>query len=304
MNGLDSLFTRLWGGSILAHLLLFSALFLIPAGGPPLEPIMVYRVKLVDAPAQPPVRKLEISTDSISSLAPGPPGAETEVPPPGALAVPSAPEAPARPLPAAIAAPPLLPPPDRQSAPPALEGPPAPVEAAAARPLPSLPATSKPPPPPSPALGAGELPPTSAPAAAPRSDPAMEKLRKKVQSLQIRFEEPVVATGGPGIAPAPNRGFRLSLRIYQNQLQEEIKRRYTFPGSFDPNLRARVRLTITRDGKVAKTEILQSSGNEPFDLAVRLTLQRVKFPPIPETIEGETVTQVITFTPDNFSGRR
>lgn len=315
MNGGDVLFHRLWGASFAGHLVLFAIFFLLPAGGPGGErAVPVYQVKIVDLPARPVAPQLDFSKESVFAPEADEPAAEDS---PGApLAVPSAAlPAPARPPAPPRASAPAAPPPASvpsarltAPAPPAMsQGVQPGAETTAPAPLPSLPSAPAPAPAPPAPLPVVPPPPGASPATPRSGSSLLERTRERVQTLQLRFEEAAVggeSTASPGIRgqAAPAASSRLSLRLYQNQLREEIQRRYHFPGHFDRDLRVRVRITVNRDGTVAKTEVLETSGHEPFDLAVRLTLRRAKFPPIPANIPGDTVVQVVAFSPDLLGG--
>lgn len=59
----------------------------------------------------------------------------------------------------------------------------------------------------------------------------------------------------------------------------------------------RVRITIERDGTVSNVTFLERSGNENFDRAALLSIRRTNLPPIPDGIQGDTITQIVVFRP-------
>jgi len=288
--------------------------FLLPPGGGH-PPVAVYTVRILDVPAQPAVRGLELSTRAISELKLEAPSLDVERPTPQEpeAAVPEQAErmlqsmleglqAPVRPLPTApeAAAP---------AAPPSPEGvlpaPPAPATETPRAPLPGMPALPERPPaaPRAPAAPAAPRPPAvpaappqapAPPAAAPEERSPLEEVRRRVQSLELRVEQPAGPVEAPGASAMSSV---VSLRAYQNRVQAAVKERYTFPGTFPPQLTARVRVVLERDGTPRSIEMLTPSGNERFDYAVLLTLRSTKFPPVPDEVAGETITQVFLFSP-------
>jgi len=289
----NTLFQRFWVASLLGHITFFVFLFVLPTGSPQ-QTLSVYTVTIVDVPAQPPVRALDLSTGAISelklesaSLVPDIiPPTKMEVPSAGMITPPSA-ESP-------LAAPPKLP-----SAAPAPKAPAAITGESALpslpTPMPEVPQPSAPATLPSPPVA--DAPQASAPQTTALPSSPLDKLREKVQSLQIEFEPVEKGTAGTGMAAPDSASSMISLRIYQNRLQEAIKRNYKFPGNFPDGLQARVRVTINRDGSVTALEIAESSGNKQFDYAAMLALRRAKFPPLPDSVENDTLTQVILFSP-------
>jgi TonB family protein len=85
--------------------------------------------------------------------------------------------------------------------------------------------------------------------------------------------------------------------MFKTTVQEEVQKKYQFPGGFDKELWVRVRITIDRDGTISNVTFLERSGNEHFDRAALLSIRRTKLPPIPDGIEGDTITQVVVFRP-------
>ncbi|HKJ22356.1 MAG TPA: TonB family protein [Gammaproteobacteria bacterium] len=313
--------------SLLIHAVLFTVVFFLPAGSRAPQ-VDVYRVKILEAPARPQARALDLQTDVISELELEAPSLSPEAPPltapetPQAAAPPEVPQAAPQPAPQAPTPGPGVTETPRVSAPPApqAEGgipvppkpqegapaPPPPQEAAAPLPrLPEAPATETPETArPQPSAEAPTAPEAAAPPSPPQTsaeqEAAMEALREKVRSLSMQFEEARTAQPetSQGVQPPEPVGSPLSLRRYQEQIRQAVQANYTFPGGFPPDLHVRARVTISRDGTVQHAEILESSGNEQFDYAVLLTLRGAKLPPIPDEIEGETLVQTFQFTPD------
>ena len=289
----DSLrFNGVLAGSIFLHALFFLFVFALPGGTPDPDLVRVYHVNVVEAPARPKVRQLELSTQPISELKLEAPSLKLETPPetavPAAERPPAAPPAPppAVPSPAAVAPAQI----QTKATPPA--------PAATLPKLPAAPKERQPAPPAPPSTREEAAPPPLPPAAPePQRRSAIERVRQKVDRLNLEFEKTVIHKAGESAPGQRMAKSPISLRRYLNTVQEAITENYKFPGGFDKNLWVRVRLTIQRDGTITKTEILESSGNERFDYAARIALRRAKLPPIPDGIEGDSITQVIKFTP-------
>ena len=122
----------------------------------------------------------------------------------------------------------------------------------------------------------------------PRAEPGRVDMRLELANTEQRGPVKVLIA-------APRS--RISLRMYQASVQEEVQKKYKFPGGFDKNLWVRVRLTIARDGSVRNITFLERSGNEHFDRAALLSIRRTRLPPIPDGIKGDTITQVVLFRP-------
>ena len=267
------------------HVVIFFFLFALPAGTPDPDLVRVYRVNVVEAPPRPKVRRLDVSTTPISELSLEAPSLSLQAPPEAAPSVPDAPPT-APPLETAV------PPPTPQAAAPALprtrEPAPLPV-------LPKAPAAAAQPVPPRPPAPAREsaappLPPSTVGEERPPS--ALEETRSKVERLRLRPPAPAPPVTGT----RPPRS-RVSLRMFKATVQEEVQKKYQFPGGFDKELWVRVRITIDRDGTISNVTFLERSGNEHFDRAALLSIRRTKLPPIPDGIEGDTITQVVVFRP-------
>lgn len=296
MTGENLRFNGWFAGSLFAHLGLFFLLFLLPAPGNG-ELVTIYRVNVVEAPARPKVKKLTISTRSISELDLEAPSLNPEAPPLEAPQAPAAPEA----LPSAAPDPAAVPPPPvALTARPAPQGVPPPQgEAPAQGALPALPPVQ-----PRAAPQARALEKPQGPPAPPRREdvaqPAptpLEKLRPRVEQINLKIEQ--APPSAPGVERPQGAGpsSLLSLRLFWNRVSEAIKENYSFPGSFESGLLVRVRLTIERDGTLSEIVVVTSSGNESFDYAAIIALRRTKFPPLPDGYEGATMTQVIGFSP-------
>jgi TonB family protein len=130
----------------------------------------------------------------------------------------------------------------------------------------------------------------------PERQSAMERLRSKVRTLDLQVEAAPPERPATAAAPAREQNV-LALRLYSNRVREAVKEQYTFPGSFDASLRARVRVVLNRDGSVRGTELLESSGNERFDRLVCMSaFNNARIPPVPQNIEGEGDTLTLYFT--------
>ncbi len=294
----ELLFVPVLLASLLVHALLFVLLMLVPSGGTP-ETVKIYRVEIVEAPSRPQARDLRFSTAALSALRLEAPALTPERPPSVPAATPQTPAAPAAPqapkAPETAAATPVLPLPPLPTAPRGL-----PQQAPAAPlPPPSMAA-------PSTAQTAAPQPPTAQAPPPPAADSPLlrepsplEALRQKVQQLNLQVESaPAVPGTTTGLGDPSRPRNPLALRRYQARIQERVKQNYTFPGGFEGALAARVLVVIARDGSKRNIEIIQSSGNERFDYAVMLTLRGTEFPPLPDEIEGETLTQTFLFSPN------
>jgi TonB C terminal len=294
-------FQRALLASLLLHALLLTLFFTLPGGGAP-EPVQIYTVRIMEAPAQPEARALELSTEAISALKLESPSLRADAPPLPAPEQPDVPDVERFAQPSAAAAPAL---PRAPAAPPAPPpSPTAPLTAAPQAPpslpsLPSLPAAAPAAapaarPPAAAARKAG--PPTALPDAEPERPSAMEQLRSKVRTLNLQVE--AAPRPAPSDVPAPARERNvLSLRLYSNRVREAVKEQYTFPGAFDAGLRARVRVVLERDGTLRSTELLESSGNERFDRLVCLAaFNKARIPAVPPSVEGDGDTLTLYFT--------
>lgn len=278
-------------GSVLLHAILFIFLFALPAGVPNPEMVRIYRISVVEAPPQPKARRLEISTKPISALKLESPTLSVETPPEIPDAPTSAPPLQTEPAPEIPDAPTSAPPPPQATAParlPALPTAPAAAPAAARAPSPPPKAPAQPP-------EAPPLPPTVAPKAPSQPPSLLEQMRLRVEQLKTRSPEPAPPLSSDSSTRTPRS--RISLRMYKTSVQEEVQRKYKFPGGFDKDLWVRVRLVIARDGTIRNITFLERSGNEHFDRAALLSIRRTKLPPIPDGIEGDTISQVVLFRP-------
>jgi TonB family protein len=271
---------------MILHVTFFFFLFALPAGVPSPELVRIYKVKVVEAPRQPKARRLEVSTQPISEL-------RLESPP-------AIPEPPPTPPPSKAAAPPLQPPSPKPATPAAVPEPPT-LKTATPAELPALPAppkqSSTPPavtaPKPETPASVKSVRPGAVP---PKQEPsAMEQARLRVEQSKARMPEPGPPVVSPGASRAPRS--RISLRMYKASVQEEVQRKYKFPGGFDKSLWVRVRLVIARDGSIRGITFLERSGNEHFDRAALLSIRRTRLPPVPDNIEGDSITQVVLFRP-------
>ncbi len=298
-------FQRALLASLLFHVLLLALFMTLPGGGPA-EPVQIYTVRILEAPARPQARELTLSTQAISALKLESPSLNVDKPP---LPEPDQADVPdVETFPKAPRAPDALPPPRAPSlTPPQPKAPSAPGPLPPAATLnsapPALPSLPEPAPP-----TASQVPtrrPASRPAATPLPDnepvppSAMEQLRSKVRQLNLEVEAtPARSAARPTQEPQPGAERNvLSLRLYANRVREAVKERYTFPGGFDPSLRARVRVVLNRDGSVRSAELLESSGNERFDRLVCLgAFNKARIPPVPQGIEGDGDTLTLNFT--------
>jgi TonB family protein len=313
-------FQRALLASLALHGVLIVAFMTLPGGGPS-EPVRVYTVRIVEAPPRPEARALALSTEAISALRLESPTLRPDAPPLPALESPDVPaverfpQAPASPgagPPAApgastATAPSLTPPaPESPRGPPAPRPPPGTPTVGAPPALPSLPAAPPLPPtaPPATPRSAGQAaqpPSASAPTPPALTDEparpsAMEQLRGRVQTLDLQVDSEPPAQASGTSAPARERNV-LSLRVYTNRVREAVKEQYTFPGTFDGALRARLRVVLNRDGSVRGTELLESSGNARFDRLVCLAaFNRARIPAIPRDLEIDGDSLTLTFT--------
>ena len=122
----------------------------------------------------------------------------------------------------------------------------------------------------------------------------MDRLRNKVEQLKLQVEPQAPK---PGVTE-PEEDSGLGLRLFFNAVRERVQKNYSFPGTFPPTLKARVRVVVARDGTQRSAQIIQSSGNVRFDNLVCLAaIRNSKLPPVPDSVEGETVTVTLTCSP-------
>jgi len=283
-------FSGALAGSLLLHVVFYFFLFALPAGTPDPDLVRVYRVKVVEAPPRPKVRRLDVSTAPISELSLEAPSLSLDTPPESA---PSVPDAPPTAPPLETAVPPSTP---RAAAP---AQPPPTLPRSEQAPLPALPQSSaapaapSPPRPPAPARESVPPAPLTPSAVGEERPPsALEEARSKVEQLRLRPPAPT-----PPVTAKRLPRSRVSLRMYKATVQEEVQEKYQFPGGFDKALWVRVRITIERNGAISSVIFLERSGNEHFDRAALLSIRRTKLPPIPDGIEDDTISQVVVFRP-------
>jgi len=280
LTRLEQAFPWLVLGSLALHAAGVALLAMAPGGpGQRAEGLQVYTVQIVEAPAPPEARILPLE----------PP---TNRP---ALTVPLVPAAPALPkaVPPSLTGAPGLPAPVPGGRNQVLLAPPLPGlprAPAAGQPTPPVPA---PPSAANPASGSAEA--DGSLSAVPSPAQPLELLKRKVEQMKLQIETPA----------APQRGVQeaepdslMSLRLFHNAVRERVQKNYSFPGTFPPYLRTRVRLVLARDGTERSAEIVQSSGNERFDRLVCLAaIRNSRFPPVPAAVRGDTVTMTLTCSP-------
>ena len=124
----------------------------------------------------------------------------------------------------------------------------------------------------------------------------LDRLRNKVEQLKLQVE--TQAPSKPGTTETTEEDVGLGLRLFYNSIRERVQKNYSFPGTFPPSLKARVRVVIARDGTQRSAQIVQSSGNERFDNLVCLAaIRNSRLPPVPSSVEGDTVTVTLTCSP-------
>jgi TonB family protein len=288
-------------GSLIIHALLLAGLLLLPSGGGPVQTIPIYTVKIVEAPRIPEARALDLSPALRRELNLQAPSLAANAPPLPTAPAPDVTGLDAPTLPTSIA--PLPPAPGTPSIPAPRPGTAPPKPSSSQVGLPAPPALPQPPAPRAPRVAPGSAP-AAAPspsspssAAAPDVPSPEERLRAKVKSLNLQVEsaEPPAATQQPAVDR--DQGL-ISLRLFQNTVRERVKKNYTFPGTFPEQLRARVRVVIDRSGKLRTAELVEGSGNDRFDKLVCLAaIRSAKYPPLPDTVEGDTHTLFLTCSP-------
>jgi TonB family protein len=123
----------------------------------------------------------------------------------------------------------------------------------------------------------------------------MERLKRKVEQLKLQVE-PAPTAQREADQSDPSR--LLALRLFHNAVRERVKPNYSFPGTFPPTLKARVRVVVGRDGTQRSAELIESSGNARFDTLVCLAaIRRSRLPPLPDAVEGDTLTLTLTCSP-------
>ena len=132
----------------------------------------------------------------------------------------------------------------------------------------------------------------------PEQSSLLDRTRGKIRQLNLEVDTAIPSSDlNRPQSPGTERNL-LSLRLYSNRVREEVKKRFTFPGTFDPGLRTRVRVVLLRDGTVQSTEIIESSGNNRFDKLVCLAaITRAEIPEFPGNIEEDTLTLHFTCSP-------
>jgi TonB family protein len=119
-------------------------------------------------------------------------------------------------------------------------------------------------------------------------------LKQKVEHMQLQVEPAVQEPG----APQPDADSAPGLRLFFNAVRERVQKNYSFPGTFPPGLRARVRVVVARDGEQRSAQIVQSSGDEQFDkLACLAAIRKSRLPPVPDSVAGDTVTLTLMCSP-------
>jgi TonB family protein len=99
-------------------------------------------------------------------------------------------------------------------------------------------------------------------------------------------------------APAPpNPLADLARRRYRMGIQSRVRDNHTYPAEFSCGIEAVVRITLARDGSLAGSQLLQSSGDSRYDYAVDLTIRATHFQPLPDELPGDTFTENLRFTP-------
>lgn len=318
--------------SALLHVILVLTWLALPRVEPGSAP-PVYRVRLVEAPARPEARPLEVLREAVPSVQPEPPPRsearalpKTELP-----SLPNAPSsAPPRPKtesplaasPAQpsnpLAAPALPGRPNAQSAlaplaPAAALAPPsgAPAPLPQAKDLPKAPAL----PPAPPSLSAQEQPSAAArpgadeaaepvvplpPPPAEAEKPAARKPATAMDTLRNKVRQPLPAprNEAPPLEPLPSSPLAdLARRRYRNGIQSRVRDNHTYPAEFSCGIEAVVRITLARDGALVGSQLLQTSGDSRYDYAVDLTIRATRFQPLPDELPGDTFTENLRFTP-------
>ena len=290
------------GGSLAAHVIVLAFFITFSGGGSP-ESVKVYTIRILESAARPVARELTLSTQAISALRLDSPSLSAVAPPPAEADSPEIPESekiptempaisgrPPPPPPAAPGSPAALPsvlaPPGNQS-PPAL--PPAPPSGPSQPALPPSPRVIAPP----------QAPPVLPLDDAPARKSLLQKLGEKIGKLKLEVAaEPPTAPGRQQDRREGERNMLISLKIFQNAVREAVKPNYKFVRSFDPELRARVRVALNRDGSVNRIELVESSGDRNFDNLVCLArIFNSKLPPVPDDIPNDPLTLVITCKP-------
>jgi hypothetical protein len=282
VTGADGRFARMMLASLAVHALVVALLAVAPGGGGRISQVQVYTVQIIEGPAPPEARALALEPPEGRLALPA-----TPVPPPPRLTAPvlsggSAPlRAPALSAPEA--------PRGKGDTSVTLKAPGAPAQATD---LPALPGSAAPP-----GVRARPASPT-APAppelAAPGSSRPMEQLRKKVEQIHLEVETPA-AKGQPG---QEESGSLLDLRLFHNAVRERVQQNYKFPGTFPATLHARVRVVVGRDGTKRSVDLIESSGDTRFDTLVCLAaIRNSRLPRVPEALQGDTVTLLLTCSP-------
>lgn len=172
----------------------------------------------------------------------------------------------------------------------------APTEASARKPTPAAPrvAAVQPPAAPAPKAAAPRTPASrNSPQAAARAQQAIANLRR----TQARAQGTSTIQARGGIAA---RMQDIQMQAYYGRVRSLITNAWHLPmmQKTAQTLRAVALLTVDREGRVIRYELLRSSGSRPFDASLQRAVQAsLPLPPLPETFPEELLEFEFHFTP-------
>ncbi len=77
---------------------------------------------------------------------------------------------------------------------------------------------------------------------------------------------------------------------YLESLADRVRRNWSLPGYFaSTDLRCRIKIYLNRKGKLLRTQVFESSGNEEFDKAALEAVKRTSYPPPDDSFAKEVL---------------
>lgn len=144
-------------------------------------------------------------------------------------------------------------------------------------------------------------------------DDALKKVQEQLQKRQVDIEAAQVTKEGTGQSPEGTIDAKGEtnpvLAAYYQAIKRKINEQWiTTPKQLGEgqNPKAQITLLISAEGAVISTSFDQKSGDESFDLSAMRAIERAApFPPPPEEIKGEALTEgfLIEFNPRNIAGQ-
>lgn len=129
------------------------------------------------------------------------------------------------------------------------------------------------------------------------------RAREELQRLQNAANSGSGSSSGSGSNQAANSA---TVQNYGDRVEARLRSFWILPEArqWNPNLSAKVSLTVNSDGQVAKIVFDQSSGDPNFDELVRRTIIKSSpMPVFPTVLRQPSVTIGFNFTPGNLGNR-